>query len=378
MKVTVAKKKTVCCSEEQSSCCAEAQTSCCNEERASCCGEEQTSSCCSSSSGDTDNSIETVSTHLTFNDILGAWKVRWGIGRMTYTVNPGLYAIGNPDEASPVLVSANYKLTFDDLRKELTGLDCWLLILDTKGVNVWCAAGKGTFGTAEIVSRIEKTGLYEIVTHRKLILPQLGAVGVSAHEVKKQSDFSVEYGPIRASDIKEYLASGHKATEEMRTVKFTTKDRLVLTPIEFVSAAKKSLLIFGVLFLLNLFVSRPFGLQDFIIYAGAVITGAVLTPILLPVIPSRAFAWKGWLLGLVWTVCMAQLFGWFSARAWMLAAGYLLALPSVAAYLAMNFTGSSTYTSFSGVTKEMKVAIPLIIISVAVGVVLLLVKSFIG
>lgn len=176
----------------------------------------------------------------------------------------------------------------------------------------------------------------------------------------------------------EDLAAGHKATEEMRTVKFTTTDRLVLTPIEFVSAAKKSLLIFGVLFLLNLFVSRPFGLQDFTIYAGAVITGTVLTPILLPVIPGRAFAWKGWLLGLIWTVCTAWLFGWFSAGAWMLASGYLLALPSVAAYLAMNFTGSSTYTSFSGVTKEMKVAIPLIIISVAVGVVLLLVKSFIG
>lgn len=325
----------------------------------------------------TDNNIETVSTHLTFKDTLGTWKVRWGIGRMTYTINPGLYAVGDPDEASPVLVSANYKLTFDSLRKELFDLDCWLLILDTKGVNVWCAAGKGTFGTAELVSRIEKTGLSEIVTHHKLILPQLGAVGVSAHEVKKQSGFSVEYGPVRASDIKEYLSSGHRATEEMRTVKFTTMDRLVLTPIEFVSAAKKSLLIFGVLFLLNLFAARPFGLQDSIIYTGAVITGAVLTPILLPIIPGRAFAWKGWLLGFIWTVCMVWLFDWFSAGAWMLAAGYIFALPSVSAYLAMNFTGSSTYTSFSGVTKEMKTAIPLIIISVAVGAVLLLVKSFI-
>lgn len=343
-----------------------------------CRGDAETASCCCSGPCCPGGAIETVSTSLTFADTLGAWKVRWGIGRMTYTVAPGLYAAGNPDETSPVLVSASYKLTFDRLRKELAGLDCWLLILDTKGVNVWCAAGKGTFGTAELVSRIGKTGLAGIVAHRKLILPQLGAVGVSAHEVKRLSGFSVEYGPIRARDIKEYLASGHKATEEMRTVRFTVMDRLALVPLEFMAAAKQSLPVFGVLFLLNLFAARPFGLPDFIIYTGAVIAGTALTPVLLPVIPGSAFAWKGWLLGFLWTVCAAWLYGWFSAPGWLTAAGYILALPAVSAFLAMNFTGSSTYTSFSGVTREMKTAIPLIIISVTVGAVLLLIKCFIG
>lgn len=345
--------------------------SCCSASTPCCCSGD----CCS---GGVVSKIETVSTRLTFKDTLGAWKVRWGIGRMSYRVNPGLYAIGNPDDASHVLVSANYKLTFDSLRKELPGLDCWLLILDTKGVNVWCAAGKGTFGTEELVSRIEATGLAEIVSHRRLILPQLGAVGVSAHEVFKRSGFSVQYGPVRARDIKEYLASGCKATKEMRTVRFTTMDRLVLTPVELVTAAKQFLLVFGVLFLLNLLVARPFGLQDFIACAGAVAVGAVLTPVLLPIIPGNAFAWKGWLLGLLFTATVVWLFGWFNPASWMLAAGYLLAMPSVSAYLAMNFTGSSTYTSFSGVTKEMKTAIPLIIVSVAAGVVLLLIKSLIG
>jgi len=310
--------------------------------------------------------------------MLGTLKVRFGIGRMSYKVDPGLYAVGNPNAESPVLVSANYKLTFDSLRKELSGLDCWLLILDTKGVNVWCAAGKGTFGTDELVNRIQQTGLSETVTHRKLILPQLGAVGVSAHEVKKRSGFSVSYGPVQARDIKEYLASGCKATEEMRTIKFTTWDRLVLTPIEFIEAAKKSLLVFGVLFIINLFAARPFGLMDAVAYIGAVIAGTVLMPVLLPVVPGRAFAFKGWLLGLLWTIGISWLNGWFSAPNWLFALGYMLSLPAWSAYLAMNFTGSSTYTSFSGVTKEMKSAIPLIIISAAAGIVLLLIKSFIG
>ncbi|HPK16799.1 MAG TPA: mercury methylation corrinoid protein HgcA [Clostridia bacterium] len=319
--------------------------------------------------------VPMVSTKLDFKDILGAWKVRWGIGRMDYKINPGLYAVGNPDDASPVLVSANYKLTFDALRKELSGLDCWILILDTKGINVWCAAGKGTFGTGELIIRVLRTKLSKMVSHRTLILPQLGAPGVRAHEVTKQTGFSVVYGPVRARDIKAFLASGFQATEEMRTVKFTLWDRLVLAPVELASAAKTSLMVLGLLFLVNLFAARPFGLADFIAYAGAVIAGTVLTPLLLPLIPGRAFAWKGWLLGALWTAGFAWLNGWFASGSLLLATGYLLVLPSLSAYLAMNFTGSSTYTSFSGVIREMKTAVPLIVLSSAAGIVLVLIKS---
>ncbi|GAE90189.1 carbon monoxide dehydrogenase [Acetivibrio straminisolvens JCM 21531] len=320
-------------------------------------------------------SVPVVSTNLHFKDILGAWKVRWGIGRMNYKINPGLYAIGKPDHTSPVLVSANYKLTFDVLRKELSGVDCWILILDTKGINVWCAAGKGTFGTGELVGRISKTGLSDIVSHRKLVLPQLGAPGVSAHEVKSQTGFSVVYGPVRAKDIKAFLDSGLKATKEMRTVNFTMWDRLVLIPMELGTAAKSSLMVFGVMFLLNLFVTRPFGLMDFIAYTGAVITGTVITPLLLPVIPGRAFAWKGSLLGVLWTLGLIWYSGCFGSGFLLLTIGYLLVLPALSAYLAMNFTGSSTYTSFSGVIKEMKIAVPLIAISLIVGITLLLMNS---
>lgn len=318
--------------------------------------------------------VPVVSTRLSLKDKLGAWKVRWGIGRMNYRINPGLYAVGKPDQTSPVLVSANYKLTFDTLRKELSGLNCWILILDTKGINVWCAAGKGTFGTVELVNRILKTGLSEIVSHRKLVLPQLGAPGVSAHEVIKQTGFAVIYGPVRAKDIKAFLDAGFKATEEMRTVEFTMWDRLVLTPMELVAAAKSSLMVFGILFLINLFAARPFGIADFIAYVGAVVMGTVITPLLLPVIPGRAFAWKGWLLGLLWTLGFLIYEGWFVPGS-LLPIGYLLVLPSLSAYLAMNFTGSSTYTSYSGVIKEMKIAVPLMVVSSAVGVILLLINS---
>jgi len=322
--------------------------------------------------------VPVVATALRCKDTLGIWKVRWGIGRMNYKISPGLYAVGKPDHTSPVLVSANYKLTFDTLRKELSGLNCWILILETRGINVWCAAGKGTFGTEELVNRISEAGLSEIVSHKVLILPQLGAPGVSAHDVTRQTGFTVVFGPVRACDIKAFLDSGFKATEEMRTVKFTLWDRLVLTPMEMVTAAKVSLMVFGVLFLINLFAARPFGLADFIVYAGVVVTGTVVTPVLLPLIPGRSFAWKGWLLGLFWTAGFIWLNEWFVSQLLLLAAGYLLVLPSLSAFLAMNFTGSSTYTSFSGVIREMKTAVPLIAFSSIVGIVLVLIKSLLA
>ena len=191
----------------------------------------------------------------------------------------------------------------------------------------------------------------------------------------RQTGFSVVYGPVRAKDIKNFIDSGFIATKEMRTVKFTLWDRLVLTPVELISAAKSSLAIFGIMFLLNLFAVKPFELADFLAYTGAVITGTVLTPLLLPVIPGRAFTWKGWLLGVVWALGFNWCIDWFTPEFLLSSIGYLLVLPALSAYWAMNFTGSSTYTSFSSVVKEMKIAVPLISVSLMIGIILLLINS---
>lgn len=320
-----------------------------------------------------------TSTELTIHDILGSWKARWGINRMNFKVDPGLYSVGNPVSSSPVLVTANYKMSFDSLRKELNGLDAWILVLDTKGINVWCAAGKGTFGTRELQNRIAIVQLEKVVSHRTVILPQLAAPGIIAHEVLKYSGFKVLYGPVKAKDVRSFINSGMKATAEMRTVRDSAYDRLVLTPVELVGTFKVSLMIFGILFLLNLLGIGPFGLVDFYAYMGAVLVGCVLTPVLLPWIPGRAFSWKGWLVGLIWAVLVNVLNGWTAVPQYSLlrALGYLLILPSVSAFFAMNFTGCSTFTSFSGVLKEMRIAVPAIIISIFFGIVLILVNSFI-
>jgi acetyl-CoA decarbonylase/synthase complex subunit gamma len=119
--------------------------------------------------------LPVVDSRLPRQDHVGSLKARFGIGRMNYRVDPGLYALGRPDESAPVLVSANYKLSFDYLREALPGRTAWILVLDTNGINVWCAAGKGAFGTEEVVRRLRSSGLEKLVKHRRLILPQLGA-----------------------------------------------------------------------------------------------------------------------------------------------------------------------------------------------------------
>ena len=319
------------------------------------------------------NIIE-VTTKLTFSDIMGSFKARCGINRMNFKVNPGLYSLGSPDNNSPVMVTGNYKMSFDALRKELTGINAYILVLDTKGVNVWCAASKGTFSTNEVVNRIKDVNLSQVVAHKNLILPQLSATGVSAFEVQKKSSFKVIYGPARSKDIPYFLNNEMKATTEMRKVRFNFLDRIVLTPIEIIGSLKFSLMVFGIMFLLNLLRIGNFKSIDVIAYIGAVLSGNLIVPMLLPWIPGRAFSFKGWLIGFVWAMLLIGL----SKMIFNLSSvAYILILPSIASYYAMNFTGSSTYTSLSGVVKEMKVAVPLIAISIVLGSILLLVSSFV-
>jgi acetyl-CoA decarbonylase/synthase complex subunit gamma len=254
------------------------------------------------------------------------------------------------------------------------------LVLDTKGINVWCAAGKGTFGTEELIGRIASSDLKELVSHRKLILPQLGAPGVAAHTVKKISGFKVYYGPIRAKDLPAYLDADMQTTSAMRIMTFPLKDRAVLIPIEFVAAAKPFLVIAPVLYVLS-GIGGPagfwanafnYGLFAIIAFLSAILGGAVLNPLLLPYLPGRAFTVKVFSIGVIIAFLLLYLWG-VNLQTWagrITAIAWLLIIPAVAGFLAMNFTGCSTYTSLSGVKREMRWALPTQISAGAIGFVI--------
>jgi acetyl-CoA decarbonylase/synthase complex subunit gamma len=321
--------------------------------------------------------IPRARTAWTKADHRGEIAVRCALRRMTYTVPPGLYAVGSPTPDSPVFISANYKLSFDQLRRALAGVDGWVLVLDTKGVNVWCAAGKGTFGTAELVARIRATRLPDVVTNRKLILPQLGAPGVAAHAVRELSGFHTLFGPVRANDIPAYLAANFRATPAMRRVRFDLGDRLVLVPVELVMWGRFALGLAVVLFFAGGLHGGGYdwapvfdrGLRAALLVLGALLAGAVVAPLLLPWLPGRALSVKGALLGLALAAValLTRWVPWSRPGLWLEGAAWLLLAPAIAGFVTMNYTGATTYTSLSGVRREMRYAVPAEIAATAAG-----------
>jgi hypothetical protein len=314
--------------------------------------------------------IAITTSELSADDRRDHITTRLGFHRMDHKVDPGLYRLGDPDKSSPVFVTANYRLSFDALRTNLKGVSCYLLVLDTKGINVWCAAGKGTFGTDEIEERVNRTDLAGVVDHRRLILPQLGAPGVCAHEVRRRTGFSVEYGPVRAEDLPGYIRDG-KVSESMRQVRFTLKDRAVLVPVEMRISILWAVLASILAFVLSGWV----GLWAVMI---TYLTGTVLFPILLPYIPVKAFSAKGFLLGIAVSLVFASavLLGYGGEQGpdtWLQVVAWVLLMSPWVAYLALNFTGSSTFTSRTGVRKEIFRYIPVIAVTFIIGVVLTLI-----
>ena len=304
---------------------------------------------------------------IRLRDILDHLQARWGINRMKHKVEPGLYKLGKPGPESPVFVTANYTLSFDALRSSLKDIDGYILVLNTFGINVWCAAGKGTFGTEELIRKIDETNLADVVNHRNLILPQLGAPGVSAHIVKEKSGFIIKYGPVRAGDIREYLST-KKVSAEARRVKFTLGDRLTLVPVELKQVLLPMLILAVVLFF-------TVGLIPALALAGAVIAGTAFFPAMLPWLPTKNFSTKGFILGGI----VASVFGLAHVLSslhqplvYILVStlAYVITLPPVTAFLSLNFTGATTFTSRSGVRKEINTYFPAMVWMAGAGLIL--------
>jgi len=324
--------------------------------------------------------VSVVSTEITPGEIWEHAKCRLSGFRNSYMVEPGLYAVGVPGPDSDVLVSANYKLSFDHLRDAIKGMDVWVLVLDTRGINVWCAAGKGTFSTGEMVNRINLCKLDSLVSHSRIIVPQLGAVGVSARDVKKATGFRVHYGPVYAADIRKYIEAGYKAEPSMRRVRFGLWDRLVLTPMEIIPAMK--FFPWFALVVLLMFGLRPEGIMFRDALAGglpvltlglmAILSGALLTPLLLPFVPFRAFALKGYLMGLAATWLGTGLFP--GDVHWSVLAASWIWFPLASSYVALQFTGSTTFTGMSGVDRELRAGLPFYLGGTAVSALLLIVN----
>ncbi len=138
----------------------------------------------------------------------------------------GLIRVGNPDDRSPVFLSGNYTLTVQRVLRKLSGTDSYLLVANSRGSNVWCAAGMNEFSEYDVIDAINVSDLKTLVKHRRIIAPVYAAPGVDIAAVKRETGFNIKWGPTHLDDLPRFIANGLKRTNDMFQVKFGMQDRL--------------------------------------------------------------------------------------------------------------------------------------------------------
>lgn len=141
-------------------------------------------------------------------------------------VPTGLFPIGNPDARAPVVLTGNYALTVRRVRRALRCRNVWLLITDSGGINVWCAASGGHLTHHDVISTLRTSGVDDAVDHRTVVLPQLAATGVERSKVTDATGWDVVWGPAAADDLPAFLDRGLHTAPSERAVRFPISDRL--------------------------------------------------------------------------------------------------------------------------------------------------------
>ncbi len=300
-------------------------------------------------------------------DRLGTLRAITGLGRNGWQIPPGLYLLGSPGPEDPVLATGNYRWSVDRVRRAMMGRSAFLLVLDTGGINVWCAAGKGSFSGKALVRMLKKSGVEELAGVRRVIVPQLGASSLEAHHVQRLTGWKVIYGPVDAWDLPRFLDGNCRGDGAMRKVQFPWKDRLRMVPVE-IKNNLKYWLAGGLVFSLGYWLAgNPewlrTGLRASLVVPLAMGSGLVLFSLLQRLLPFRSFGAGG----LACAVLMLPAAVAVLPGESLCLAGLLLIYSALSVWLAFGLTGCSTYTSLSGVRREGRILVPLVLLGTCTG-----------
>ncbi len=168
-----------------------------------------------------------------------------------FPAKTGYQRVGKPDKDSPVLLTCNFHLTILRLKKATIGLNYHLLIANSKGINVWCAATGDSLNNHSVISVIKTSGIENKVNHKKIILPQLAAPGVESKVIQKSVGWKILWGPVDAKDIPEFIESNYEKTDEMKQVEFRFVQRIEMAIMWIFLAAAVLMPIWGPIFKLE-------------------------------------------------------------------------------------------------------------------------------
>ncbi len=294
-------------------------------------------------------------------------------------IEPGIYQSGNPDEASPIIVTANYIYTYIKVMRALKGLNAWVLCVDSRGINVWCAARGNNFGNKQLIEAVEATGIASITNRKTILVPQLSAGGIAAPLIKAEAPdfpFNILYGPVWAKYIPNFLEERPtRKPDKMKFAKFTLSHRFraEITHTTFLfrkiflwPSIALILLILGLNFIDTLWIRKLWIVGELWLW---IIIANALIAILLPITKfTRKFITKGIMFGIIIVIL-------FSVISWI----FNYSLPNIilssffyfwlAFFSTMSFSGYTMATSPREIQDEYPIFTKLNIIFLIIGLV---------
>jgi hypothetical protein len=288
----------------------------------------------------------------------GAWArvpIMWlHAFRRSYAVEPGLYYTGAAwDPQAPLLVTGNYLLSVLAVMRGLGDRSAGLLVVDSDGINVWCASGKGRFSVELILLELDRYDPALLGDKPRLILPKLGLSGVKLKPLRAMG-LNPVVGPVHARDLPAFLDADRPRHQRHARLVFGWRARLFAWLPGLVQ-----LLGYGLATLLGLLAVEamggpevPLGLLALVAWLGTAY------PLLFPWIPGRRFAVKGLWLGGASGAAIAAL-GLLSGWPVALALSTALFSLGMAVFVGLSFTGNSAVSNYSEVRKEIARFLPL-------------------
>lgn len=120
-------------------------------------------------------------------------------------VEPKVYAVGEPNENSPVMFTTNFSLTYYSLESdvEASRVPSYILVVDTEGTSVLTAYSGDKLNEKVVALAMQKHEVANLVKHRKLIIP--GYVAVMSGKLEEATNWEVLVGPRECSMLPKYL-----------------------------------------------------------------------------------------------------------------------------------------------------------------------------
>ncbi len=293
-------------------------------------------------------------TILDYFKVLISWILSY---RRTFSIEPGLYFTGKEyDMNTPMIVTCNYHMTVFLVWRKMRRIPVRVLVIDTKGINVWCSAGKGQFNAQEILKQLAKYPK-EILTNEaklQLILPKLSLSGVKLSDLRPY-DIDPIIGPIYLEELPAFLTKRPFKNSIDSHYKFDLRDRLFTLIPTFIQFTVY--LGIGAIVLLAIHLWLNTGIWWQVIPIGLTITTIYI--LMFPWLPTKSFAKKGISLFFILSALFVAILNHYGIHRVLDWVFYVSFTVGASLFFSLYYTGNSGVSNYSEVRRETIIYLPI-------------------